>query len=250
MSKQRFAILRLTASSAAVLAVALSFASAGLALRPDDKLRDAAYQAMDRALDGLSADLLSPFSLTLNKPLTAQTAVPASAEHQTLSSGVARYVRVGLKLQDAGPRSVLPAPQGLEVLDANLYFAEGRALTEVGMLVAAQEGIDRGLERLVSALGAPDFQTTLPGNQDLVVGWRAAEGYVLATFTDLPVFRLNAFADAPEDLMAGASIVLFEGIADYALRVEQGESRVVLDRELRELMDWVEMARGSLRPRR
>lgn len=211
---------------------------------------DRATALLESDLPDVSADLLAPFRLTLGRAPEAQTSVPRNAQRQTLIAGPARYVRIGLGATTDAKEGVLPAPKGLDVLDADLYFADGRALTEVSMLVAATRGRDAGIEVLVGALGPPEFETVLPGNDDIALGWRASDGFVLATFTDLPVFRVNAFSNQPEDLMAGASMVLFEGLAHYAARLEDGESRDALDRQLLELMDWVEMARGALRPRR
>lgn len=193
--------------------------------------------------------LLAPFALSLGaSPERMHDPLPRRGRY--LSAGDDRYLHVALRPESASAHDVLPAPAGLSVVDADLYFADGERLTEASLLVMTRIGRKNAIDRLVAHLGPPEFETNLPGNRDLAIGWRRGEGYLLASFTDLPVFKISAFEDRPDDLLAGSSIVLYEGLSIYATRVASGEAPAICAEELREIVDWVGMARDTLRPHR
>ena len=195
-------------------------------------------------------DLLAPFDLVLGGAPDGIEARPLSREGRYLSAGDDSYLHVALRPRSAEEYDVLPAPEGLSVVDADLYYAGGERLTEASLLVMTRIGKKSAIDRLIALLGAPEFAINLPGNTDLAIGWRRGRGYLLASFTDLPIFKISAFEDRPDDLLAGSSIVLYEGLSIYATRVEAGEPPADCAAELREIVDWVGMARDTLRPRR
>ena len=238
--------LRLAAAALAALTIALPMLGA-----PSPKAPERAITGEILAPEKLqSGELLAPFALSLGASPERTGREPLPRRGRYLSAGNDSYLHVALRPESAMRHDVLPAPEGLSVVDADLYFADGERLTEASLLVMTRIGRKNAIDRLVAHLGPPEFETNLPGNRDFAIGWRRGEGYLLASFTDLPLFKINAFEDRPDDLLAGSSIVLYEGLSIYASRVASGEAPAVCAEELREIVDWVGMARETLRPRR
>jgi hypothetical protein len=162
-----------------------------------------------------------------------------------VAAGPDRYLH--LALQDGAQRPSA-CPAGLDVLDGDLYFLGGRSLIEASLFVSAPAGSRGAIDTMIAELGEPDFEVLLPGSLGLSIGWRSKQSYVLAFFTDLPVFRLNAFQPNPDDLLAGSSLVLFEALDHFADRVAAGVPAREAERDLRDVVAWVDMAREKLQP--
>ena len=160
-----------------------------------------------------------------------------------------RVLQIGLSPRHHATGGVLPAPTGLMVLEADLYFADETRMTEASLVVLAEEGRDAGMAVLVRELGRPAFRAELPGYGDVVLGWRAGRTLAMARFTDLDVIHLTISLDQPEDAIAGPSVLLFEGLMEYATRRARLGASAQLEIQVRQLLDWVELARSSVRTR-
>jgi hypothetical protein len=195
-------------------------------------------------------ELAGAFRLILGSSL-AQTSetVPLHVEQQ-LEARETRYVHAAFKGREkvaAAPG--MPAPQGLSVLGADLFFVGGNELIETSMLLRADTGKEQAIDELERRWGTPDFEVVLPGSLTMIVGWRGPASYALATFSDLQVFELSIFEDRPEDLIAGTQIVLYEGLLRCAEQLDAGQSPDDVMPQLMEIVRWVEDARRVIRPR-
>jgi hypothetical protein len=195
-------------------------------------------------------DVLSPFSLSISAHAGDLREVLEAGRRQFIEAGPDRYLHVALTPPRGADARSISAPSGLRVVDADLYFADGETLKEASLLLRTTRGRKNAIEQLVAHLGSPEFEAVLPGNLDLALGWRTPRGYLVASFTDLPIVHVSAFSNDPTDLMAGSSIVLFEGLSAYADRLHAGAPRGQVESELREILDWYDVAREVLRPAR
>jgi len=139
-----------------------------------------------------------------------------------------------------------PMVGNIQLLEGDLYFADGEKLVEATFLADAIDGRESAINSLERQMGSPDFEVVLPGALGLVLGWKSAGEYLLCSFTDMSVFQISAFPDDPEDLMAGSQIVLYEGLAAYARRMDAGDSPQDSAEELLRIVRWVAMARSIL----
>jgi hypothetical protein len=194
-------------------------------------------------------ELAGAFRLMLGSSL-AQTSetVPLEVE-QRLQARETRYVHAAFTQRD-GRRSqgAMSAPQGLQVLGADLFFSDRDELIETSMLLESDTSAEDAIDELERRWGPADFEIVLPGSLSFVVGWRGPSSYALATFSDLPVFELSIFEDRPEDLLTGTQIVLFEGLRRCSKQLDAGQSPEEVLPELMEIVRWVEDARQVIRP--
>ena len=243
-SHARTGILLSVLLAAAVLAVTPAAATPVRAPHAVPDLRELAGKVREAPLDPLAL-----FHLELGISPERTSAVARLRAPERLAAGPTRYVHYALAPIQGGD-TVLPAPGGITVLDGDLFFLRAghhdQRLVEASLVLESPAGREAALDLLISHLGQPRFEVVMPGALHLVIGWRTERGYVLATFDDLPVFRLSVFADAEDDLLVGSQIVLWEGLADYAERLAAGEPSGELLRRLVNLVLWVGMARDSL----
>ncbi len=240
----RIGILLLGLLAAAPLAV-----TSAAATPTGHRLAVPDLHALARKVREAPLDPLALFHLELGTSPRRTAAVARLRAPERLAAGETRYVHYALAPLSGRP-GALPAPEGITVVDGDLFYAgTGRdeaRLVEASLVLEAPAGREAALDLLVSRLGQPEFEVVMPGALHLMIGWRTPRGYVLATFDDLPVFRVSVFADEEEDLLVGSQIVLYEGLADYAERLEAGEPAGDLLRRLVNLVLWVGMARDSL----
>lgn len=235
-----------TSTCRAVIFAAVALAASGTlavaAFVPVEKDLDA--ELSDR-LPPLRVDALSPFSLSL--ALTPEEVVRrlGSRPYEILGERNDRYLHVSVPELPAAT-SALPSPEGLRVLDAHLFFAGGRTLTEASLSASCPAGKRQAIERLIGMLGEPEFETVLPGNLELALGWRLDASFLVVSFTDEEVFRINAFRNDPGDLRAGSAMVLFEGLSLYARRVQAGHPRAETEEDFLEVLGWYGVAREVL----
>ncbi len=208
----------------------------------------------ESGLEGLSetladryADPLTLFGLSLDLSVERLRGVAPALRSDRLKAGPDTYERWALGRAAAGAPE-LPLRAGLRVASGEFFFSGGTRMVEASLEIEAKSGNEAAIRALEQALGRPSFEVVLPGALQMMVGWRNGSKYVLATFDDVAMFRLSAFRDEPEDLLAGTEIVLFEGLRDYSERLAQGVSRAELNRDLLRLVTWVAVARGNLEP--
>ncbi len=221
-------------------------ARAGVA--PDASASATSLHGIERLLPEAPKDPLAPFQLSLSSTLAALTSSEDVSAVDALRAGPDSYRHVGLRpyLADEQPR--LPAPGGLSVAAGDFYFVEDDRMVEATLLVLAAYGAPHAIAALERQLGAPEFTVVLPGAMDTVVGWRTPSGCLLAWFDDLDVFRVTAFRADAHDVLAGAQIVLFDGLARYSNQLAAGASPSELAGELMQVVTWVAIARSKLEP--
>ena len=205
-------------------------------------------ESIEESLSPHPGDPLSPFRLSLGASYEAVREVVGLRRQGRLGARGDIYVHAALeKVRESGT-PLLPAPEGLRVVDGDLFFHQGgkSPLMEASLLVKATFTTDRAITVLEQWLGKPDFEVVLPGSMNLAVGWRTPGAYLLATFSDLDVFQLSAFCDQPSDLLAGSQIVLFEGLSQYSRQVDAGVPPAETRDRLEEVVRWVETARKAL----
>ncbi len=209
---------------------------------------DADLGAITAQLPDQPAGPLAPFHLALGSSLGDIEQRASLEQRGRLRARDDIYLHASLRRQRDEPE-LLPAPDGLRVLDGDLFFHQGSgtALVEATLLVEATVSREAAIATLESWLGAPEFEVLLPGALNLALGWQTAEGYLLATFSDLQIFQISAFSDRPADLMAGSQIVLYEGLSDYSRDRAEGLPEAELSSRLDEVVRWVESARRALR---
>ena len=232
---------------AAVILLVLAAASlAGVAgpVRDNDP---AALSGLAGRLPTRLVDPLAPFHLSLDIAKADLARLATIGDRERLKSGPDTYEHLSLA-GPGGDARALPAPSGMTVVAGDFYFKGGERLVEASLLLRTDAGTESAIGALERELGVPVFEVVLPGALDLVLGWRTGDGFVLASFTDLDVFRVSAFRGDEEDLVSGSQIVLFEGLADYAKRLAGGTSADELVHELMKVVTWVAVARGRLEP--
>ncbi|UCF67222.1 MAG: hypothetical protein JSV80_15810 [Acidobacteriota bacterium] len=192
---------------------------------------------------------LAPFQLSLGAgPEDVRRVIPIEARgYLKVDQNVYLHSVVQVPAADGEP---VNASAGLTLLDGDLYFRDGGTLVDASLLLQANDGKLRAIEHFDSLLGEPDFEVVLPGALDFVVGWRTPRGFLLATFGDLPVFRVSAFVDDSDELLTGSQVLLFEGLSHYSRRLAAGESPNDAREELDRLLAWVRMARSLIKPGR
>lgn len=205
-------------------------------------------ESIEESLSPHPGDPLSPFRLSLGASYESVREAIGLRRRGRLGARGDIYVHAALKKAGASETPLLPAPEGLRVVDGDLFFHQGGSspLMEASLLVEATFTTDRAITVLKQWLGTPDFEVVLPGSMNLAVGWRTPGAYLLATFSDLKVFQLSAFCDQPSDLMAGSQIVLFEGLSQYSRQVNAGLPQAETRDRLEEVVRWVEAARQAL----
>ncbi len=233
----------------ALLAAALLAVTSAAATPTGNPVAVPDLHALARKVREAPLDPLALFHLELGTSPRRAAAVARLRAPERLAAGPSRYVHYALAPLPDHP-GALPAPDGITVLDGDLFFAgtgrdDGRLL-EASLVLEAPAGREAALDLLAARLGQPEFEVVMPGALHLMVGWHTPAGYVLATFDDLPVFRVSVFAAEEEDLLVGSQVMLYEGLADYAERLEAGEPAGDLLRRLVNLVLWVGMARDSL----
>ncbi len=232
----------------ATLAVAGGFGTvAHASTTPRTPGNESGLDGLADALTGRSADPLSMFGLSLDLTSERLRGLAPALRSDRLKAGPDTYERWALARSTSGAPALAPRA-GLRVASGEFFFSGGTRMVEASLEIEAKSGNESAIRALEQALGQPAFEVVLPGALQLMVGWRTGSGYVLATFDDVEMFRLSAFRDEPEDLLAGTEIVLFEGLRDYSERLAQGASRAELNRDLLRLVTWVAVARGNLEP--
>ncbi|RMG42398.1 MAG: hypothetical protein D6718_13935 [Acidobacteria bacterium] len=190
------------------------------------------------------ADALGPFHLRLGASVPEVERIVPMRKRGFLRAGDDVYLHA--VVGDLRSAATVPAPAGLTVLEGDLYFRDGGELVEASLILSADQDAERAIEALETLLGEPRFEVVMPGALELAIGWQAGDGYLLATFTDLSIFRVHAFRNEPQDLLAGTHVMLFEGLERYARRLAAGEPQEKLAEELGQVLAWVRMARRVL----
>ncbi len=201
-----------------------------------------------------SSDPLVPFRLSFGTELSDVLERFPDASRRHLRTSEASYLH--LQLSTAGENEdesraeppSLTSPEGTSVVDGDLYFDGSGTLIEASLVLSSEIETRHVLHELEAWLGRPDFEVILPGGLDILVGWRAEHGYMIGSFSDIPLFQLSAFRHAPDDLLAGSHLMLYEGLSDYSERLAAGDSPAVLLKELLEIVSWVERSRRVLQP--
>ena len=199
-----------------------------------------------------SQDPLVPFRLSLGADVGDVLKRFPEANQRYLRASEATYLHLRLRTLNSDEAragaSILTSPEGTNVVDGDLYFDGAGRLIEASLVLSTEIETRHVLHELESWLGRPDFEVILPGGLDILVGWRAEDGYMIGSFSDIPLFQLSAFRHAPDDLLAGSHLMLYEGLSDYSERLAAGDSPADLLRELLEIVSWVERARRVLQP--
>ncbi|MDQ7006404.1 MAG: hypothetical protein Q9Q40_04165 [Acidobacteriota bacterium] len=233
--------------TATVVALALGGALATPVI-PGRAEIDADLGTISAQLPSEPAGPLAPFHLALGATYRDVERMATLQRRGRLRARDDVYLHASLRRQ-RGDGDLLPAPDGLRVLDGDLFFHQGSdtALVEATLLVEATISRETAITTLEAWLGTPSFEVLLPGALNLALGWQTPRGYLLATFSDLQIFQISAFSDRPADLMAGSQIVLFEGLNDYSRDRAEGLNEAELSARLDEVVRWVESARRALR---
>jgi hypothetical protein len=202
---------------------------------------------MQVALSEAPLDPLAPFQLALRSSVKIVQRTVSIDVHGYLRAQQDVYVHAALPSPDDADRP-LKSDLGFELLEGDLYFLDGDRLVEASFLARDQRGNDHAVARLKERFGKPAFEVVLPGALSLVVGFRSANGFLMATFDDLPVFRISAFDHDPADAMAGSQMLLFEGLSEYSAQLRAGTPQSEAIRSLLQAVTEASMARGLLKP--
>lgn len=202
--------------------------------------------ALELRLPESPRDPLVPFHLHLRASIAEVRRVTAAEVRGELRADRDRYVHLGLEASGALDDAAFRGPAGLPVLDGDFFFHDGRLLVEASFLVESPGGPGEGREALRRTLGDPSFSVELPNGGTELVGWRAGDGYLIATFSDLPLFRVSAFPDRRADLFAGSQILLFEGLQRFHDRLAAGDSLSSLIDDLMRVFAGANSARSQL----
>ena len=192
-------------------------------------------------------DPLGPFHLSLGASPAELAQVVGVEDAERLKAGPDTYHHFATPPLGGDDAGELPAPDGLSVLAAD-FFVGGERLVEASLVVQATLGRTHALQALRRQLGEPDFDVVLPGALDMVVGWRTADGCLLAWFSDLEFFRVSVFRADAHDLLAGAQVVLYDGLLSYSQKLAAGAPASQIAGDLMKVVTWVAMARASLEP--
>ena len=237
--------VRRAAVFVAVGTLAAWFAAAGTSapvpLSPLSDLVAAAARLPEAARDPLA-----PFHLQLSATMSEVTRVTSAEVRGELRSNRERYVHLGMAAADSLRAATFRGPAGLPVLDGDFFFHDGEKLVEATFLLESPAGADEGREAMRRCLGPPVFTVTLPAGGAELVGWRSGPGYVIATFNDLPVFRVSVFPDRRADVFAGSQILLFEGLQRFHDRLAAGDAPSILLDELMRVFTGANSARAQV----
>ncbi|MFN7965860.1 MAG: hypothetical protein U0V87_09275 [Acidobacteriota bacterium] len=226
--------------------VALISTAAGHASRVGIPALPSVYTAADE-LSEAPSDPLAPFRLSLGSSISALKKVASVDVQGYLRAKDDVYLHVALP-SSTEAASLLPCELGIDVLDGDFFYQNGSQLMEATFLARDLRGNEHAIDALQRTFGKPDFEVVLPGALNLVIGFRTRDGFLLCTFDDLPFFRISAFRNDPQDLMAGSQMLLFEGLSDYSQRLERGESQNSLIQALMSVVTQAGMARSLLKP--
>lgn len=215
--------------------------SSPVPLSPLSDLAGAAARLPEPALDPLA-----PFHLQLGATMSDVARVTAAEVRGELRSNRERYVHLGMTAVDALGQASFRGPSGLPVLDGDFFFHDGEKLVEATFLLESPAGAEEARAAMRRSLGQPSFSVTLPAGGAELVGWRSGSGYVLATFNDLPVFRVSVFPDRPADVFAGSQILLFEGLQRFHDRLAAGDAPSTLLDELMRVFTGANSARSGV----
>ncbi len=202
--------------------------------------------AVESRLPEAPRDPLVPFHLHLSASIADVRRVTSAQIRGELRTERSRYVHLGLEAADALDDAAFRGPAGLPVLDGDFFFQDGELLVEASFLVESPGGADEGREVLRRTLGDPSFRVQLPNGTTELIGWRTVDGYLIATFSDLPIFRVSAFPDRRADVFAGSQILLFEGLQRFHDRLAAGESASSLLGDLMRVFAGATSARSEL----
>lgn len=191
-------------------------------------------------------DPLEPFHLQLGATISEVERVTSAEVRGEFRSNRERYVHLGMTAADALGSASFRGPAGLPVLDGDFFFHDGQALVEATFLLESLGGADEARAALGRYLGPPVFSVALPGGATELVGWRSGKGYVLATFSDLPVFRVSVFPDRRADVFAGSQILLFEGLQRFHDRLAAGDAPSRLLDDLMRVFSGANSARSQV----
>jgi hypothetical protein len=191
-------------------------------------------------------DPLAPFHLQLGATMSDVTRVTAAEVRGELRSNRERYVHLGMAAADSLGSAAFRGPAGLPVLDGDFFFHDGEKLVEATFLLESPGGAEEAREAMRRCLGQPAFTVTLPSGGAELVGWRSGTGYVLATFNDLPVFRVSVFPDRRADVFAGSQILLFEGLQRFHDRLAAGDAPSTLLDDLMRVFSGANSARSQV----
>lgn len=201
-----------------------------------------------RALPDPPSDPLAPFHLALSATLKDLARRENVSAIEDLRAGPDAYRHVGLRPPPEDSPTRFPASGGISVAAGDFYFGEDDRMEQATLLVHAAYGAPQAIAALTRQLGAPEFEVVLPGAMDHVLGWRMSSGCLLAWFSDLDLFRVTAFRSDAHDVLAGAQVVLFDGLARYSSQLAAGVSPSELAGELMQVVTWVAIARSQLEP--
>ena len=191
-------------------------------------------------------DPLAPFHLRLGATMSDVSRVTSAEVRGELRSNRERYVHLGMTAADALGQAAFRGPSGLPVLDGDFFFHDGEKLVEATFLLESPAGPDEAREAMRRCLGQPSFTVTLPAGGAELVGWRSGPGYVIATFNDLPVFRVSIFPDRRADVFAGSQILLFEGLQRFHDRLAAGDAPSTLLDDLMRVFTGANSARSQV----
>ncbi len=191
-------------------------------------------------------DPLTPFHLGLGATMSDVTRVTSAEVRGELRSNRERYVHLGMSAAASLDEAAFRGPSGLPVLDGDFFFHDGQKLVEATFLLESPAGADEARDAMRRSLGQPSFSVTLPAGGAELVGWRTGQGYVLATFSDLPVFRVSVFPDRRADVFAGSQILLFEGLQRFHDRLAAGDAPSALLDELMRVFSGANSARSQV----
>lgn len=191
-------------------------------------------------------DPLLPFHLRLGATMSDVTRVTSAEVRGELRSNRERYVHLGMPAAGSLDEAAFRGPANLPVLDGDFFFHDGKKLVEATFLLESPAGADEAREAMRRCLGQPSFAVTLPAGGAEIVGWRTGQGYVIATFNDLPVFRVSVFPDRRADVFAGSQILLFEGLQRFHDRLAAGDAPSTLLDELMRVFTGANSARSQV----
>jgi hypothetical protein len=191
-------------------------------------------------------DPLAPFHLQLGATMSEVSRVTSAEVRGELRSNREHYVHLGMTAADSLGVAAFRGPADLPVLDGDFFFHDGEKLVEATFLLEAPAGSDEAQEAMRRCLGQPSFTVTLPAGGAELVGWQSGPGYVIATFSDLPVFRVSVFPDCRADVFAGSQILLFEGLKRFQDRLAAGDAPSALLDELMRVFTGANSARSQV----
>lgn len=214
-------IVSLTLLAAAVWCASIAGSWRGPADGPSPPVRLA-----DRPLDPLA-----PFHLELGLTPADLRRVANPRKLRPHRTAQATYQHLRLGPAKPGEGALLPAPEGLQVLEADFFFEPSGSLTKAAFLVRAESSGARAERTLRAYLGNPDFEVAIPGQFQRLVGWKTGEGALIARFSDLPVFQVTVTPLAAQNDLAAAHLLIFDGLKVFSRRLAAGDAPAFLMRD-------------------